>query len=80
MVIIEINRSFENHKVILGLHRWSKVLREPTSEEKKMDSRVFHCTYQTMREVEKYGWKRIDLQDEWFVSKGRIAKWHRINE
>lgn len=26
------------------------------------------------------GWKRIDIKDEWFISKENIAKWHRINK
>ncbi|KAH9833596.1 uncharacterized protein C8Q71DRAFT_774092 [Rhodofomes roseus] len=79
MLIVEINGEFKDFKAILGEHRWSAFIRKPTNEEKKMSSQVFYCTYSTTREVEKYGWKRIDLLDEWFYSKENGIRWHPVN-
>ncbi|KAH9927757.1 uncharacterized protein B0H18DRAFT_932180, partial [Fomitopsis serialis] len=79
MLIIEVNRALRNCTEILGEHRWSTFLRNPSDVEKTMSSKVFFCTYSTSWGVEKYGWKRIDLMDEWFISKESSVKWHRIN-
>ncbi|KAF8845955.1 hypothetical protein BDN67DRAFT_960608, partial [Paxillus ammoniavirescens] len=66
MVIIEVDRYFAHFDRILGEHRWSEFLQNPTQDEKDRVTRVFYCTYNTGRIVQKNGWKRIDVEDAWF--------------
>ncbi|KIK87928.1 hypothetical protein PAXRUDRAFT_27412 [Paxillus rubicundulus Ve08.2h10] len=66
MVIIEVNRCYSDFDRILGEHRWSEFLQNPTEDEKERVTRVFYCTYSSGRIVQKNGWKRIDVEDAWF--------------
>ncbi|KAG8220443.1 hypothetical protein J3R82DRAFT_3137 [Butyriboletus roseoflavus] len=66
MVIIEVNRDYEQFDHILGEHRWSEFLQNPTKEESGRITQVFYCTYSTGRIVQKNGWKRIDVDEAWF--------------
>ncbi|KIJ66077.1 hypothetical protein HYDPIDRAFT_87531, partial [Hydnomerulius pinastri MD-312] len=66
MVIIEINRDYQHFDRILGEHRWSEILRNPTKEEKERATQVFYCAYNTGRIVQKNGWKRIYVEEAWF--------------
>jgi hypothetical protein len=55
MVIIEVDRDFDRFKSLLGMHAWSDFLLKPTREEEGKSSKVFWCTYNTGRLVEKNG-------------------------
>ena len=61
MLIIELSPTFTDFKTILGEHSWAKFLRKPSAQEKTMSSQVFHCTYSTTRDVEKYGERRVHV-------------------
>ncbi|KAG6331622.1 hypothetical protein ID866_7467 [Astraeus odoratus] len=65
-VIIEVNRDYQHFDRILGEHRWSEFLKKPSAEEKDRVTRVYYCTYNTGRMVQKYGWKRIYVEESWF--------------
>ncbi|KAI8970983.1 hypothetical protein BD414DRAFT_426775, partial [Trametes punicea] len=67
-VIIEIDENFPDFKRLLGAHRWSEMLVEPR-DEARFVSKVFYCTYHSDRDVQKNGWKRVDVLDKWFKSK-----------
>lgn len=55
MVIIEVNRSFQQLDRLLGQHKWEEFLQNPTEEEKERYSSIFFCTKNTVREVSKAG-------------------------
>lgn len=55
MVIIEVNRDYQDFDRILGEHRWSEFLTSPTKEESGRVTQVFYCTYSTGRIVQKNG-------------------------
>ena len=55
MVVIEVDRYFEGFDGLLGLHTWPKFLLKPNEEEKDKSSKIFYCTYNTGRQVEKSG-------------------------
>ncbi|KAL4071339.1 hypothetical protein V8B97DRAFT_1870991 [Scleroderma yunnanense] len=67
-VIIEVNRDCPHLDRILGEHRWSEFLRKPSSDEKDRVTQVFYCSYNTGRMVQKYGWKRIYVDETWFIA------------
>ena len=54
-VIIEVNRDYLHVDRILGEHRWSEFLRNPSRDEKDRATQVFYCTYHTGRMVQKNG-------------------------
>ena len=82
MVVIEVDRDFDRFDDLLGLHTWSEFLLQPTQEEMDKTSKVFCCTYNTGRQVEKNGpfasrftllshtgfagWKRVNIEEHWF--------------
>jgi len=66
MVIIEVDRDFEQFDSLLGMHTWSKFLLKPTEEESDKASKVFWCHYNSGRLVQKNGWKRVDIEEHWF--------------
>ena len=55
MVVIEVDRDFDGFNELLGLHTWSKFLSKPSEEEKDKSSKIFYCTYNKGRQVEKSG-------------------------
>jgi len=55
MVIIEVAREYPHFDRLLGEHRWSEFLREPSEQEKDQVTKVFYCTYSTGRQVQKNG-------------------------
>jgi hypothetical protein len=55
MVILEIERTFDGFRSLLGEHRWDEFLRNPTEEETGKVSQVFYCLYKSNREVQKDG-------------------------
>ena len=55
MVVIEVDRDFESFDRLLGLHTWSEFLQNPSDEQLDKVSKVFYCTYNTGRLVEKHG-------------------------
>jgi hypothetical protein len=55
MVVIEVDRDFDSFDRLLGLHTWSKFLQKPSEEQLDKVSKVFYCTYNTGRLVEKHG-------------------------
>ncbi|KJA17583.1 hypothetical protein HYPSUDRAFT_57626 [Hypholoma sublateritium FD-334 SS-4] len=60
MILLEISRDFEDHASLLGEHRWSEFLKDPTDQEKGRVTQVFHSFYARGREAQK------DVQSEWF--------------
>ncbi|KAI0311921.1 hypothetical protein OF83DRAFT_1068041 [Amylostereum chailletii] len=66
MVLIEVDRDFEGFDRLLGAHAWSSFLKHPSAEESGMTSKIFFSTYRSGREVQKHGWKRVDIRNEWF--------------
>ncbi|KZT03888.1 uncharacterized protein LAESUDRAFT_703856 [Laetiporus sulphureus 93-53] len=75
-VLIEIDRSYKGVERLLGEHRWAEFLRNPSDTEKQQVSKIFYCTHSSGREVQKYGWKRLDVLEEWFEEE----KWIPINK
>ncbi|CAK5277546.1 unnamed protein product [Mycena citricolor] len=65
-VIIEVDRSYAYPERLLGEHRWDEFLQDPDDDEKGCVSKVFFCTYTSGREVQKNGWKRIEVAYSWF--------------
>lgn len=55
MLIIEVLRDFKDWSRLLGLHRWSEFLRDPTGEERTCETKIFYCTLSHGREVQKHG-------------------------
>lgn len=55
MVIIEILKSEAKENALLGLHKWSEFLKNPGSDEKDKESRVYYCTHENDRKVQKSG-------------------------
>ena len=55
MVVIEVDRDFDRFNDLLGLHAWDKFLSRPNKEQKDKLSKVFYCTYNSGRQVEKSG-------------------------
>ncbi|KAH9018785.1 hypothetical protein EDB83DRAFT_173211 [Lactarius deliciosus] len=66
MVVIEVDREFDRFDELLGLHAWSGFLLKPSEEQMDKSSKVFYCTYNTGRLVEKNGWKRVSIEERWF--------------
>ncbi|KAI0246474.1 hypothetical protein BJV78DRAFT_149681 [Lactifluus subvellereus] len=67
IVIIEVDRIFDRFQDLLGMHSWSTFLLNPTHwQESGMASKVFYCTYNSGRLVEKNGWKRVWIEEHWF--------------
>lgn len=59
MVIIEVDRDFDQFERLLGLHSWSKFLSRPSGEEQDKESKVFWCHYNSGRLVQKHGASRV---------------------
>ncbi|KAH9018393.1 hypothetical protein EDB85DRAFT_618061 [Lactarius pseudohatsudake] len=69
MVVIEVDREFDKFDELLGLHAWSGpsgFLLKPSEEQMDKSSKVFYCTYNAGRLVEKNGWKRVSIEEHWF--------------
>ncbi|KAF9029987.1 hypothetical protein BDZ89DRAFT_1064955 [Hymenopellis radicata] len=67
-IIIEIEKRKDNahkHK-LLGEHRWKDMLQNPSLEESGRVSQIFPCWHTNGREVQKDGWLRVGVQDDWF--------------
>jgi hypothetical protein len=60
MVVIEVDRDYESFENLLGLHTWSEFLQKPNKEQLDKVSKVFYCTYNTGRIVEKNGLSRVE--------------------
>ncbi|OCH93537.1 hypothetical protein OBBRIDRAFT_790242 [Obba rivulosa] len=74
LVIIEVRREYPDFDNILGEHRWSEFLKNPSSDDKKRVSQVFYCTLSTGRQVQKNGWKNIVVEEHWF----QLTQWATI--
>ena len=66
-IILEISEEYGDWRRILGEHRWAEFLKNPTPEEARLRSQIFFCTADTPRKIQKKGWKRVDVEDEWFL-------------
>jgi hypothetical protein len=55
MILLEISKSFTEHKCLLGEHQWSLYLKNATSEEKGRKTCVYYSVYSTTREARKDG-------------------------
>lgn len=55
MVIIEVKRDYDGFDHLIGEHRWNEFLRNPSDEEKEKVTRVYHCVYNSGRQVQKNG-------------------------
>ncbi|KAJ4473907.1 hypothetical protein C8R41DRAFT_848519 [Lentinula lateritia] len=68
MVIIEVDRAFpdDEHRTLLGEHRWSEFLKRPSEEERRCCSKIFYSVYNDHRGAQKDGWKTINVLEKWF--------------
>ncbi|KAH8110567.1 hypothetical protein DFH11DRAFT_1690809 [Phellopilus nigrolimitatus] len=68
MVIVEVEKSCPKDKInaLLGLHKWSEFLRNPEPDQYDKESRVYYCRYKSGRQVQKNGWNRLDVWEDWF--------------
>lgn len=55
MVILEIEKTYEHFDRLLGKHKWSEFLCNPTEEEQGRASQVYYCLYKSGREAQKDG-------------------------
>ena len=56
MFLLEISKSYDKeNKCLLGEHKWSQFLKDPTEEEKSSKTCVFYSIYPTCREAGKDG-------------------------
>lgn len=55
MVLLEIDKKFPNNGLLLGEHRWSEFLQNPSAEEDGRVTQIFHSLYSTGREAQKDG-------------------------
>ncbi|KAI0090886.1 hypothetical protein BDY19DRAFT_938117 [Irpex rosettiformis] len=67
MVIIEVQREFGDWNSLLGEHRWSEVFKKCAPADKDRVSQIFWCEFNTGRRVQKYGWKRVYVEEKWFA-------------
>ena len=67
MVVIEVDRDFENFDQLLGLHSWAEFLQKPSEEQLDKVSKVFYCTYNTGRLVERDGLSRSLLHSAYLL-------------
>jgi hypothetical protein len=65
MVIIEVDRDFDQFELLLGSHSWAKFLLRPSGEEQDKESKVFWCHYNSGRLVQKHGGSRISVSVGW---------------
>lgn len=55
MVLLEIDKKYPHNDRLLGEHRWSEFLKNPSKEEAGKVTQIFHCLYKTGREAQKDG-------------------------
>jgi len=65
MVIIEVDRDFDQFDMLLGKHEWSEFLLRPSGEEADKASKVFWCHYNSGRLVQKHGVSRPSVLKPW---------------
>jgi len=65
MVLIEVNRHYTDFRKLLGAHKWSDFVLKPGAHRDKV-TRIYFSTLANVRAVEKAGWKRIFIYDDWF--------------
>ncbi|KAI1790386.1 hypothetical protein LXA43DRAFT_1016888 [Ganoderma leucocontextum] len=70
-IIVEVDESLSDFKVLLGLHKWSEFLKDAKGHDNTV-SRVYYCTYSSDRIVQKNGWKRVDVQDTWLRKESKL--------
>ncbi|KAF8515340.1 hypothetical protein BU17DRAFT_67931 [Hysterangium stoloniferum] len=73
VVLIEVNRHYPDFRKLLGAHKWSDFVLNPGVHHDKV-TRIYFSTLANVRAVEKAGWKRIFIDDDWF--KGFIPNNH----
>ncbi|KAF5374649.1 hypothetical protein D9615_009009 [Tricholomella constricta] len=66
MVLIEVDKKYPHTARLLGEHKWTNFLNNPSKEETGKVSQIFHCLYNTGRAAQKDGWKRIHVEAHWF--------------
>ncbi|KAJ3861688.1 hypothetical protein EV359DRAFT_84075 [Lentinula novae-zelandiae] len=66
MVIIEVDRAFpdDEHRTLLGEHRWSEFLKRPSEEERRCCSKIFYSVYNDHRGAQKDGAYSVNVP--WF--------------
>jgi hypothetical protein len=55
MVLLEIDKKYPHNERLLGEHRWSEFLRNPSEEEEDRVTQIFHSLYTTGRAAQKDG-------------------------
>ncbi|KAG6826293.1 hypothetical protein H0H92_000415 [Tricholoma furcatifolium] len=66
MVLIEVDKRYQETQCLLGEHFWKDFLKKPSGEEVERSTQIFHSLYATGREAQKDGWKRIHAEASWF--------------
>ncbi|KZT25217.1 hypothetical protein NEOLEDRAFT_1169657 [Neolentinus lepideus HHB14362 ss-1] len=74
MIIFEVSESFNEPRKLLGAHKWSDVLTNPSSDEMERVSMIYRCKLHNNRMVQKLGWKEWPIEDSWFQEK----RWQSI--
>ena len=57
MVIIAVSKFYPkiDTNEVLGAHKWNDFLKSPRPDERDRESRIYHSTFRTGREVQKSG-------------------------
>ncbi|TFK51910.1 hypothetical protein OE88DRAFT_1734927 [Heliocybe sulcata] len=76
MVIFAVSLSFNEERKLLGEHRWSEMLLNPTEEDKERVSMIFRCKISSIHEIEKICWKNLSIERSWFEEK----QWHAVKK
>ncbi|KAL4249629.1 hypothetical protein ABKN59_006184 [Abortiporus biennis] len=66
IIIAEISKKFDRWNDLLGEHKWSEFLQNPTEEEKEGVSQIFYCKRSNSDAVRK-GFKVKDIPEGWFT-------------
>ncbi|KAH9935126.1 uncharacterized protein BXZ73DRAFT_76835 [Epithele typhae] len=74
-VILEVDKGLgtDGFNKLLGAHKWGEFLNNP-GDQAGLESKIFYCTYSSGREVQKHGWKRVDVTDAWVMNQKAINK------
>ncbi|KAH8829130.1 hypothetical protein DL96DRAFT_1708288 [Flagelloscypha sp. PMI_526] len=70
--IIEVAKDLlteEAERKLLGEHKWSLILKKPDNIQAGMSSKIFYSAYNHGREVQKDGWRTLEVEEHWFELK-----------
>ncbi|KAF8649456.1 hypothetical protein AX16_005789 [Volvariella volvacea WC 439] len=65
MVVVEIDKGWNEDDRLLGQHSWSKFLTKATPADNERVSQVFYSFYNSFVGLGKDGWKRVEVRQQW---------------